>query len=867
MVTERLAPSGTDTVESSLADYTLTANVENLTLTGVGNINGGGNGLANTITGNGGDSILTGGGGADTLIGGLGTDTAQYTATITAAMVASDGAGHFTVTTGGAEGTDTLSGIEKIHGAGTSNILLVGNGGFATIQAAINAAVAGDTIMLAAGTYDENIVLDRAVTILGANHGVMGTGTRGAESVITGGFEITGTGAVIDGVRITGGAPAFGSTDAIHVSADNVTITNSVLQGSGAADTFALETENGAGITGLTISNNLIAGWNDGVSLGQGTEAAITGNTLRDMADLALRLDGPAATTSVTGNFFINNTGPGGHIGVGVFDGNLDVSTLIGANTLDASGGRIGIFADDDAAQTITGTQFADFMSDNSTGGQAQTFNGGAGDDIIVGGAGNDIINGGIGSDTAIYAGQRAQYQVSQNPNGSIHVVDLRLGTQDGTDDVSNVEFLQFSDQTINAGGVVNHAPVASASDRSLSKEQVVNASTLFSASDVDGNSLLYFFYDNSAAPTSGHFTVNGVVQAAGTTFAVTEAQLAQTTFTAGTYGSSDDLFVNVWDGSLYSGPQEFHVNVAPNRAPMVTAPDFSAAKGQVIDASTLFSASDADGDNLLYFFYDNTAGAGSGHFTVNGVAQAAGTTFAVTAAQLAQTTFTAGTVTSDDLFVNVYDGSTFSGPKEFHVNLPVNQAPTVSAPDFSASRGQVINASSLFSANDANGDSLLYFFYDNTAGPASGHFTVNGVEQAAGTTFAVTAAQLAQTTFTAGTGSSDDLFVNVYDGTTFSGPKEFHVNIPANQAPTVSAPDFSASKGQVVNASQLFSANDANGDSLLYFFYDNSADPASGPFTVNGVVQAAGTTFAVTAAQLAQTTFTAGQGAPTICS
>ena len=301
---------------------------------------------------------------------------------------------------------------------------------------------------------------------MGANHGVMGTGTRGAESVITGGFEITGTGAVIDGVRITGGAPAFGSTDAIHVSADNVTITNSVLQGSGLADTFGLETENGAGITGLTISNNLIAGWNDGVSLGQGTEAAITGNTLRDMADLALRLDGPAATTSVTGNFFINNTGPGGHIGVGVFDGNLDVSPIIGTNTLDASGGRIGIFANDDAPQTITGTQFGDFMSDNSTGGQAQTFNGGAGDDIIVAGAGNDTINGGVGLDTAIYSGLRAQYQLTQNPNGSVHVVDLRVGTPDGADDVSNVEFLQFSDQTINAGGVVNHAPVATATTR-----------------------------------------------------------------------------------------------------------------------------------------------------------------------------------------------------------------------------------------------------------------------------------------------------------------------------------------------------------------------------------------------------------------
>ena len=82
-------------------------------------------------------------------------------------------------------------------------------------------------------------------------------------------------------------------------------------------------------------------------------------------------------------------------------------------------------------------------------------------------------------------------------------------------------------------------------------------------------------------------------------------------------------------------------------------------------------------------------------------------------------------------------------------------------APDFSATRGQVVSASSLFSTcSDGDGDSLLYFFYDNGAEPASGHFTVNGVVQAANTTFAVTAAQLGSTTFTAGQ-LPDDLFVN----------------------------------------------------------------------------------------------------------
>jgi Ca2+-binding RTX toxin-like protein len=73
IVIER-AGEGTDLVRSSLADYTLADQVENLELL-AGAINGTGNNLANTIIGNVADNILSGGAGDDTLVGGAGNDT------------------------------------------------------------------------------------------------------------------------------------------------------------------------------------------------------------------------------------------------------------------------------------------------------------------------------------------------------------------------------------------------------------------------------------------------------------------------------------------------------------------------------------------------------------------------------------------------------------------------------------------------------------------------------------------------------------------------------------------------------------------------------------------------------------------------
>jgi Ca2+-binding RTX toxin-like protein len=66
----------------SLVDWTLGANLENLTLLGTNAVDGTGNSLRNTLLGNGAANVLDGGAGFDTLTGGAGADTFRFSSAL-----------------------------------------------------------------------------------------------------------------------------------------------------------------------------------------------------------------------------------------------------------------------------------------------------------------------------------------------------------------------------------------------------------------------------------------------------------------------------------------------------------------------------------------------------------------------------------------------------------------------------------------------------------------------------------------------------------------------------------------------------------------------------------------------------------------
>ena len=173
------------------------------------------------------------------------------------------------------------------------------------------------------------------------------------------------------------------------------------------------------------------------------------------------------------------------------------------------------------------------------------------------------------------------------------------------------------------------------------------------------------------------------------------------------------------------------------------------------------------------YQLWDATRDPASGHFVVNGVAQAAGTVITIGAADLAKTSFVTGTV-GDSLQIRAFDGIAWSAGDNaawspFTVTVPANRAPVVTTADVTEPHSQSVALSSLFSVSDADSDAMT----DTSSGiprpiPTAAISWSAGVAQAAGTMIDISAAQLSQTSFAVGT-LGDALQIRAFDGIAWS--------------------------------------------------------------------------------------------------
>jgi hypothetical protein len=88
-----------------------------------------------------------------------------------------------------------------------------------------------------------------------------------------------------------------------------------------------------------------------------------------------------------------------------------------------------------------SGNNYISAMSGNTH------LNGGSGNDTFISGSGNDVIDGGTGINTVIFSGNKSEYSISSSGNFTT-VVDSIVG-RNGSDKLSNIQYLQFKDQTV----------------------------------------------------------------------------------------------------------------------------------------------------------------------------------------------------------------------------------------------------------------------------------------------------------------------------------------------------------------------------------------------------------------------------------
>jgi trimeric autotransporter adhesin len=242
VITEN-ASEGTDLVNSAVT-YTLSANVENLTLTGTNEIDGTGNSLINVMTGNSAANILNGNGGADTFYGGQGDDL-YYVDSATDVVVenaneGNDGILSYINYTLGANverlffSSFTHDSTATIGIGNTLNNVLLGNAQANTLSGlagddTLNGMAGADTLI--GGTGNDTYYIDNTGDVITEN---ASEGTDTVSSAIT--YTL---GANVENLTLTGSENLWGGGNDLN----NLIIGNAglnVLGGGNGNDTYQL---------------------------------------------------------------------------------------------------------------------------------------------------------------------------------------------------------------------------------------------------------------------------------------------------------------------------------------------------------------------------------------------------------------------------------------------------------------------------------------------------------------------------------------------------------------------------------------------------------------------------------------------------